>query len=65
MIVFYIDSVLLLLLEVKDVYFNDSYFLFFMVDKFFFSFGIYGFGGKDFEGMVEKFVLVCCVDYFR
>lgn len=36
-----------------------------MVEKFFVGIGIYGFGGKDFEDMVVKFILVCCVDYLR
>ena len=63
--VLHIDPVLSPSSEVNDVYSNDSHPLSLMADKFFSSLGTYGFGGKDFEGMAEKFASACCADHLR
>lgn len=36
-----------------------------MADKFFSNLGTYGFGGKDFEDMAEKFAVACTKDHLR
>lgn len=36
-----------------------------MSDKFFSNLGTYGFGGKDFEEMAEKFAVACAADHLR
>lgn len=36
-----------------------------MADKFFSNLGTYGFGGKDFDDMAEKFVSACTADHLR
>lgn len=36
-----------------------------MADKFFSNLGTYGFGGKDFEDMTEKFAVACTKDHLR
>ena len=36
-----------------------------MADKFFSNLGTYGFGGKDFEDMAEKFAVACSKDHLR
>ena len=36
-----------------------------LADKFFSNLGTYGFGGKDFGDMTEKFVAACSKDHLR
>lgn len=36
-----------------------------LADKFFSNLGTYGFGGKDFDDMTEKFVAACSKDHLR
>ena len=36
-----------------------------MADAFFANLGTYGFGGKDFEEMAEKFAAACTTDHLR
>lgn len=63
--VLHIDPVLSPSSEVKDFHSHDSHPLSLMADKFFSSLGTYGFGGKDFDGMAEKFASACCADHLR
>ncbi|XP_020613758.1 autophagy-related protein 2 homolog A-like [Orbicella faveolata] len=65
MTVLHIDPVLSPSSEIQDFHSSDSHPLSLMADKFFSSLGTYGFGGKDFEGMAEKFALACCADHLR
>lgn len=59
--VLHIDPVLSPSPEAKD----DSHPLSLMAEKFFSNLGTYGFGGKDFEEMAEKFASACCADHLR
>ena len=63
--VLHIDPVLSPSPEAKGFHSDDSHPLSLMADKFFSSLGTYGFGGKDFEEMAEKFASACCADHLR
>lgn len=66
--VLHIDPVLSPSPEAKGIPSDDgnlSHPLSQMADKFFSGIGTYGFGGKDFEEMSEKFASACCADHLR
>ena len=66
--VLHIDPVLSPTSEAKGFHLKDNdvdHPLASMADKFFSNLGTYGFGGKDFEEVAEKFSVACAADHLR